>query len=285
MGSTLYPVKLYYAPKKPFLSRAFKRILDGINLTKPSNVSFVENPNIADLIIKPIVNYKDVDDLAEDAIIWQLCYKTAGENLEFWNYVWRKAKLVISYFDLPVPPDVEYKFLRMPLGYDPNIFQALSTPRTADVLTTGYMDGKGHEVIREFVDVFEVVHHIGRNFKYDKGYLNHESVSDRHLVELYNDSRFVSGLRYIEGFELPVVEGMACGCVPIIFDMECYTHWYRYAVTINPQLPITQQLIQYGRDINEELYDFLREYNKEEAKNFTWQKVMIPFWERILKLA
>ena len=52
------------------------------------------------------------------------------------------------------------------------------------------------------------------------------NADDKTLAKYYSQCEFVSGLRRIEGFELPVIEGLLCGARPICFDIPDYRHWF-----------------------------------------------------------
>jgi glycosyltransferase involved in cell wall biosynthesis len=53
-----------------------------------------------------------------------------------------------------------------------------------------------------------------------------QDVSDLELAAYYRGSAYVSGLRRIEGFELPAAEGLVCGARPICFYKAHYKDWY-----------------------------------------------------------
>lgn len=256
-------MKLYVNINKPYLSKALKRIEDAIVSTSPYQITTKRE---ADFHITPVVNINDTRNLSlHKSIIWQLCYKSAGGTEEEWQNIWSQSLGVVSYYNLPT------SYLRLPLGYDPNIFYLESpyygytatTNRPYDILVTGYLDGG--EVIKPLMDYFRTVVHIGPNFDLGEGYYNYNNISDDKMRELYNRCKYVSGLRYVEGFELPILEGAACGCIPITFDLECYKHWfYDMAIFVKS---------------HKELQDFQDiEVDRNKINSFTWSNVMEDFW-------
>jgi hypothetical protein len=228
----------------------------------------------ADLVIIPVVTPIDLD-IAEDAVIFQLCYETAGETPDYWEYVWDKAKLVVSYYDLPIPERLRYKFLRMPLGYDPKKFyQDPNVPKVYDAIVTGFVDGGTGEVLSDVWRAGGHIAHVGENLRLGAGYNHFVNISDKKLCELYQQSKYVVALRYVEGFELPVIEGYACGCRPIIFDLPCYTHWFGdFSHKIDPEGDIVSQL----RDVKNSTESFA----DIGVSHYSWENVMRPFWRRI----
>lgn len=264
---------IHYLAHKPYLSRAFNRIEEGIKLTLPKSAK-MNGYDDADLVIIPVVDAFDVD-LAQDAILFQLCYDTTSEGLDYWEYVWDKARLVVSYYDLPIPENLKWKFVRMPLGFDPNMFYMPRQPlpfKRYEAVVTGFVDGPGGEVISDVWRAFGNIAHVGEDFKLGPGYNHFVNVPDDKMRELYQQSRYVIALRYVEGFELPIIEGMACGAQPVIFDMECYTHWFGdVAYKIDPEGDIVQQL----RDLPDP-----KEISLDERLQFSWQVVMQDFWRR-----
>lgn len=267
-------MKLYYRATKPYMSHAFRRIEEGIKLTLPNGFVLVSKQEEADLCICPIVSINDTKNIPPNSIIWQLCYLTAGGDEQNWRYVWNDALLVLSYLDLPY----DY-YVRMSLGYDSTLFNTngRSPIPKYDVVVTGYVDeNNGGEIISRLCKHFGKVMHIGKNFRLrTSGYLNTENVSDTQLAEIYRSSRFVSGMRLIEGFELPIIEGAACGAKPIALDLECYRHWFEdIAIFVDPEhidddLVAIPHINWYGNF-------------SEKVKQFTWDTVMKEFWNTLM---
>ena len=262
-------MKIHYRATKPYLSHAFRRIEEGIASTLPNGFEMVEEQDQADLVICPIVNINDTKNLPKQPhIIWQLCYLTAGTGK--WFDVWSNALMVVSYLKLPI------EYLRLPLGYNSEIFNPIgrTTPKY-DVVVTGYVDEDDNgEVISRLVDHFPKVMHVGRNFNIRKpGYYHAENVSDTQLAEIYRNSKYVAGMRMIEGFELPIIEGAACGCKPITLDLECYRHWFDgLAFFVDPE----------HMDTDLKLASRMNWYEPVRTQKFTWENVMKEFWNTLM---
>jgi len=70
-----------------------------IRKTAPTRFSFTKDPFMADIIVQPIWAARNVCDFTEGAIIFQ--YGLAGETIDFWQYVWKKAKFVVPLKEIP----------------------------------------------------------------------------------------------------------------------------------------------------------------------------------------
>lgn len=113
--------------------------------------------------------------------------------------------------------------LETPWGVDLEIFKVLGIPRIFTILTTGHdADQEAIEAVRRAcLHSYNSVIHIGGDLR--RPWISptshrRENVSDQELCTCYNQSLFASGLRREGGFELPTIEGYACGCQPINFD-------------------------------------------------------------------
>jgi glycosyltransferase involved in cell wall biosynthesis len=206
----------------------------------------------------------------------QYCFVTteqpaSGSREAFWLPLFRRAQLVMSYYDLPSLVDSsDFPFLLGPLGVDGRVFYARGRrPRPACVLTTGH--DAGGEAIRES--------HF--DFMGD-GCLVVNGISDDRLVELYSEARCVSGLRRGEGFELPVIEGLACGARPICFDQPAYRHWFgNHAVFVRESDAVT---------LTEAITDVLRVAPRpvtaaerdDVLALFSWKRICDEFWACLL---
>ena len=157
---------------------------------------------------------------------------TKTPSTRSWLPLWRHATLVWSYYDLPgacaqdgAPAD--FRFHRSPLG----IAAAFTSPpeaekRYAVVTHGGYLTQSVRECVAAAARVGERAAHVGEPFPGHDNVDFFENVDDEELAEVYAASRYVCGLRRVEGFEMPAAEGLACGARPILFDREHYRHWF-----------------------------------------------------------
>ena len=149
------------------------------------------------------------------------------EGFNPWEAVWSKALAVWS------PVDVTAALAKCskaqpyiaPFGVDLGVFRPHGVPRDVGIVTSGHSNHS--EAIQEAAAAAALCGlttvHLG---PWEVAGLNAampgrsivNSLTDNELAALYSRSRWVSGLRYFEGFELPVLEGLACGARPIVFD-------------------------------------------------------------------
>ncbi len=259
-------MKIFYSATKPYLSNAFLRIEQGLRLTAPPGTIFMNNANDADFVILPVVGSNDAQRLVPGkTILWQLVYELAGGE-EVWEPVWKQCKGVVSYLDLPTD------YLEMPLGFDPKIFYPKSQPRRYVALVTGYVDGFPAEEISSVYRTFKRIAHVGKDFKLGAGYVNFHNITDEQMANLYRDSTYVAAMRHKEGFELPVIEGAACGCTPIVLDLPCYRKWYEGIANF-----VDPNNIQGG-------LSNIRQIPQNTISKFEWGNVMKPFWENLWNL-
>jgi glycosyltransferase involved in cell wall biosynthesis len=106
-------------------------------------------------------------------------------------------------------------------------------------------------------------------------------IDDHRLAEYYSQARYVSGLRRGEGFELPVVEGLACGARPICFDLPCYTHWFAEHAVFVPESG--------QEELTDALTDIFRRTPRPVSpaersrvlETFSWESICRGFWMRL----
>lgn len=268
-------------------SRAMLRVTEALmKHGVPSDVSFVGRPVNADVQVLHVIGQDVLQyDWPREYVVIQYCYQTAGGSLSQWQKFWSKARFVWSYYDLDV---VGAPFYQAPLGVDA-IFQIQEGYRDS-VLTTGYVSGPGAEPIEEMSCAAEdlglrTLHvgpdHIQGMKRYPKDFESFLDISDEFLVALYNRALWVSGMRYVEGFEMPVIEGLACGARPICFDRLDMRRWYDgHAVFI----PETQGVELQGilKEVMQSPPQPVTNAEREGViAQFSWPKIAHGFWQQM----
>lgn len=232
------PIRVFLRPTG-LHSRAMVRVASALVRHMPSRARLVTRPQDADLRILHVVGTGSLEDVdfSTPTVVIQYCARSAGRNEVFWLDVWQRSLLVWSYLGLW--SNQAFNYYRAPLGVDP-AFATNEPPyghRDIGVVTSGYTAGPGHEAIEEVAiaarDANTTLYHVGPEdvagmSRWPEGltYKAELGIPDAALVNRYSRARFVSGLRHVEGFELPVIEGMACGAIPIVFDRPDMRHWY-----------------------------------------------------------
>lgn len=297
------PIKLH--------SRAMIRIADAIERHAPASVEIVSGQSFADLVIFypigadwiPLI--EETEAAGKRFALVQCCVKSTGASCKMWAPIWNRAACVWSYLDLSrladeewkadwssdrsrLPPSAfENKFYYAPLGIDDAFIPLLRYPTQTNrntVVTTGYVSGRPAEAISEVWEAalacgYQVTH-VGGKIKdaWRPGVRVREGVSDQELRATYRSAAFVASLRYVEGFELPALEGLACGAIPILFDQPDLRHWYGDDALYVPE--------EEGPELAEKLkIEFRYVRGRVSAPNldrFSWSTLAGEFWQRIL---
>jgi len=175
--------------------------------------------------------------------------------------------------------------IETPWGFEPHIFYQMRIPRRWTIITTGY------DAAQEAIDsVFWACYHTMKSVVHVGGRLDprwvqptftrFEGISDDHLRELYNQALYVSGLRREGGFEMPIVEGYACGCQPITFDHTGSRRWFSEFAILVPNVP-TDDLTRILMGILERPVTV--EPKPEILETFYWKNVMGNMWLSLIE--
>jgi hypothetical protein len=270
------------------MSQSLIRVSNALKKHVPKEIEIVKKPSEADVQFLHYIGHGCLEFLeAPEIVVIQYCYKII-ENKELMHKIWEKARLVWSYYDLPLN-----EYYLSPLGIDPDFvaYAPNSNLRDLGVMTSGYLSGKDCEAIEEVAiaaDILDVpVMHLGpdkpggmKRFLPNWNSIN--GVSDSELAETYGRCKWVSGLRYIEGFELPILEGLVCGARPIVFDRPEMRYWYEGHVEFVPET--------YGKELVKHLVEILKREPKpvtpeeriQVLNKFNWKIILNGLWERLL---
>lgn len=286
---------LIYAEVLPSsLGRAMYRINKNMRKYAPEWVEFTDDKSKAEFQILDVIGKGSLEYLYKDNYaILEHCFLSSDDaSKETWMPVFDKAKLVGTYMDLPrLIGSNSFNFHRMPWGADPEIFFRLDdAEKYYSILTTGHVAET--ESIKEVYDALEStsgnIVHVGHDFKLGNRFRHFENISDESLVSLYNKSYYVSGLRKMEGFELPILEGLLCGARGVCYNSEHYSYWYGdlveyveeddYAKLGSYSERTKQQL----EELFSKLYRPVTDGEIELIKTkFSWKSIMQTFWKEL----
>lgn len=257
----------------------------------------------ADLVIVPIVGRRDqirhiIDKFRQRKqryVMAQYVLRSTQRPLTHdWIDIWNRAHFVWSYYDLPMwcaedqcPAD--FRFYRSPLGVEDVFYGVpLTDDRPALILSSGrsWLTESVRECVRAAEYVNKIAWHLGTDF--DPFLREHpclrvwSNISDEKLVYLYQHVQYVSGLRRIEGFELPAAEGLLCGARPVMFDKPHYRDWFGSLAEYIPEIDrdtSLQDLIQ----LFERPYRPVTPAEIDEARiRFAWEPIATQFWQRCI---
>lgn len=253
----------------------------------------------ADLVIMQFIGRDQLVDRVMESgkpyVVLLYCF-TPGQDLSnvkpLFDYeLLRRAVCAYSFHALE-EMGFQGRFLLGPLGVDPEVFYLEPhIERVNSVLATGYISGSEalHEVYTAARRTGGRMMHVGGDLTRecncvfeDAFYVRYENVTDDKMRELYNSCKYVSGLRRCCGFELPVLEGLLCGCRPICFDNLHYTRWFRDIAIFVPET--FDRLVD---DLTEVLQSDYRPVTQSEIdyviETFSWRRVAQMFWDFVLK--
>jgi hypothetical protein len=245
-------MRVYYECR-PIMSKAMHRVRDALVSRAPEGVTFVTQPVMADVRFIEAIGADAMSEAmpGQAHVYLQYCMASAGGTPDAWKRAFKAAALVASYLDIPnAVGGCDFNFMRMPLGVSRpfvEFYDADRATRPYAILTSGYVAVPPGEAIATCYEAASSLglrtFHLGpqapQGMPPTRPHLWHarDGISDVELAEAYANSAFVSGLRWVEGFELPALEGALCGAVPVMFDLPCYRHWFDGIATfVRPDL-------------------------------------------------
>lgn len=267
-------------------SRAMVRVAKALIKYAPPDVQFVGKPAHADVQVLHVISSDAfLYNRPQEYVVIQYCFKSAGGSLEQWQDFWSRSRFVWSYYDLDV---MKVPFYYSPLGVD-EVFKTTEGNRNS-VMTSGFVSGPGSEPIEDVAIAaaslkMPTIHigpqHVEGMKHYPNKFKVYSDVGDEELVELYNRSLWVSGMRYVEGFEMPAVEGLACGARPICFDRAEMRKWYNGHAVFVPETS--------GQELRQILVNVLQSppvpvtmaEREKIADQFSWPKIAHGFWQHM----
>lgn len=292
-------MKAYILPNEnnPDSPHAIGRVVEALSKYAPKSVDFDTEKDEADLVVLHVVGRRDAVQKEVErlqargqkyAVIQYAIRSTKTPNTHFWLATWARAQAVWSYYDIktlcqedkaPVPQNLYFA----PLGVDSKIFKVSSARKDYSIISVGqswltesvrevYYAAEAASKPAVFTGPFAARGH--------SHFVRH--VSDKALAELYRQSDYVSGLRRVEGFELPAAEGLLCGARPILFDRPHYRGWYKSWAEYIPEAPREEVIDSLTRLLTGKVRRVTAAERNGAQQLFNWQKIVKGFWERVL---
>lgn len=293
-------MRVYVDPVPAGLSQAMWRVARVLRETAPAGVQIVDSPLLADLQVIHLIGVDGMQHVSSPSYAaLQYCFSAEatadGRNAptacdSAWMPIWRDAVAVWSYYDLPVPPGIN--FYHAPLGVNSDIFKMTPAWPQRDImmLSSGYVSGAGAEAIEACAVAVSrcggMTAHIGPSrvqgmSQYPEHWYSVMGVTDEDLAGLYRRSLWVSGLRYREGFELPVLEGLACGARPIVFDRQDMRQWYDGHAVFVPECDGDALIDHLTIVLRNDPEPVTVEERAWIVRRFNWQALAAGFWAKI----
>lgn len=280
-------------------ARGIHRVVDAlVEHAETHDVEVVTSKADADLVVHHVVGEDNFDErpiwerVAEDVdagrryAIVQYCHRSAPSDR--WEALWADAALVWSYLHLP--PGIP-RLYRSPLGVSEAFMHPIRA-RTRDigVVTSGFVAGPGAEAIEEVAQAAArcglSVLHIGPYPKRMAApppgrFTALFGLSDTELRSVYQRAKFVSGLRYTEGFELPAAEGACCGARPLMFNRLDAVTWHADRAAYVPEVPQDALVARIHAVLTDERPMRASEI-AASREAFNWQRIVGGFWSRVI---
>ena len=284
-------MKVYLKPPR-VASPSLARVASALELYAPKGITIVDRKRDADLVILHAIGrqdqiLKEASEVNDYAVIQYAVRSTLRPTTEGWWPLWRDARAVWSYYDLQMLMDQDnvravLDFYHAPLGVS-DAFSRKSDAKKYMIATTGqsYLTESVRECHLAAMHLGWPVFHLGEEQEQTMMTCR-TGVSDGELAELYAQCRYVSGLRRIEGFELPAAEGLICGARPILFDRPHYRQWFEEFAIFIPETP-REQTIEDLKAVFAQTYKPVTDQEIALArKRFNWKKITKGFWERLI---
>jgi len=212
----------------------------------------VQAEHLADAVVLHVIGMANLEatiarckDRGQQVILLQYCVRTTEEpSTSFWLPIWQNVACVWSYYDLPAlcaEDGVDFvgvNFYHAPLGCDGDIFRSYDVPKKYAIATSGYVaETEGiAEAARATWALKVKQFHLGpSNLELGDHVVCKLDINDHDLAQFYSRCYYVAGLRRVEGFELPAVEGLLCGARPIVFDRPHYRQWFNDLAVFVPE--------------------------------------------------
>jgi glycosyltransferase involved in cell wall biosynthesis len=213
-----------------------------------------------------------------------------------WLQMWIGAKLVWSYYDLQylMAEDgftdqlTSFPFYYAPLGVDASVFQEIPQRHRRFIIAASSqhaLSESAKECVLATKKEKKEMFFLGHELRRGSDIVCKTGISDQMLAGYYSQSTFVSGLRRVEGFELPVIEGLLCGARPIVFDRPEMRKWFdKLAIHIPEESRDKVADILAGIFSMTQIYPVtVTEEEKQIVRErFDWQRIIEGFWSRVV---
>lgn len=290
-----------YVEPPPIRSRCLRRIADALTRYAPDDVEIVSDRAKADFVFLHVIGrqermYREARQATrrkQRYAVGQWCLRsTQKASTEGWRALWDGAAAVWSYYDLDAAIAADGgagtvpRFHHAPLGVDTMSFHPTDGLRPYTVAMTGFdrhyvRTESFPEVVNAARRVDGTVWHLGPPMPLGPHVTHEEGMDDATLAQRYSQCRYVSGLRRVEGFELPAAEGLLCDARPVMFDRPD-AQWFRpWAVCVpeGPRPAVTETL---ARVFAQPTRGLTTAEWAEAADRFSWRRIVTGFWDRCL---
>ena len=262
------------------------RITNALGEYLPAALETVLDPAQADLIVMHVTGRREhrtceaqeyLKQGKSYAVIQYAMKSTRNPNPEDWQELWKGAKVVWSFYDLPAP-----NFYHAPLAAGSDRFWREECEKKYMVGTVGncfQAECIGEVHLAAWQSGGRCVH-VGEPFDKNPIVEYYSDVEDDILRNIYNACTHFASLRRKEGFEMPAVEALLCGVRPILFDTPNYRQWFNGLAEFIPEAGVPETVASLKK-IFKRKPAYVTESEIQETKNrFDWKRSVEGFWER-----
>ncbi len=278
--------------------RSLLRVRDALIRWAPASVEFTKRRAEADLVVMHVngrVNrYRELADHLTArgqryAVVQYAVRSTKTPSTLAWTPLWLGAVAVWSYLYLSdliaedgQSPAGLVNFYSTALGVAPECYAEWARTRGYFIGTSGL--SWLTEGVREAASAAWRVKSNARVFHLGPqvypGLVARRGMDDQTLALEWARCHYVSGLRRIEGFELPAAEGLVCGARPVLFDREHYRHWYGDLAEYVPEGSRPEVMDSLEALFRSPRRPVIKAEGVEARKRFDWPRIIGGFWER-----
>lgn len=221
----------------------------------------------------------------EYAIVQYALRSTQKPSTKDWFKLWCDAKVVWSYYDLNTLCAEDnldsdfFNFYHAPLGTN---FEHSNSTKEFIIATSGlsYLTESVRECVLAAREIGKRTFHVGPNLGIPN-VIYAEGMTDEELMKYYSHCSYVSGLRRIEGFELPVIEGLMCGARPVVFDRPHYRNWFGDLAEYIPEDDRQGVINSLEKIFSSEVRKVTKNEIKYAKEFFNWQRILRSLSEKL----
>jgi len=282
------------------LGKGLHRVADALARYAPPEIEIVDDAVTADLVVIHCIGHGSMQGWAirddqRTAMIQYCLLTTEDSRPEAWLPHWQRARVVWSYYDLYdymlkrghlITPDPPFNFYHAPLGVDGTVFRPAEPARKRfGIGTSGFVaDTEGvKECYAACKATGHNLFHLGPQLGLGPGVLYMHNISDDDVAELWSQCAYVAGLRRIEGFELPALEGLACGSRPIMFDVPHYRRWFGDHAEYVPEVGFDEVVAAITEILSKPVRPVTPAERTHVLELFDWKKLVTGFWQEALR--
>lgn len=212
------------------------------------------------------------------------------KNFPAWETVWRKALAIWSPYD--IASELAGKSIarlhHAPFGVDLAVFRPSGTRRDVGIITSGasnFAEAIAEPAAAAHKCSLTTVH--SGPWEVDgmaaampgRSILN--SQTDNELAAVYSRALWVSGLRHQEGFELPPLEGLACGARPVVFETPDNRSFYGDHAVYLPHCK-SDELVEYLTKLMEDgPMPVSAEERQQVQERYDWATLARGYWQQL----